>query len=673
MNNTAQIPAELRARDQWVVWRYKGNGKKPQKVPYIPGIGDPASTTNPATWRSYDAALAFYHSRSTYYDGIGYVFAANDPFVGGDIDHSLDEGRLPPTYAEISPSGTGIKFIARATGTYGRKTARGELYSHSRFFTITGNVLPGHEAITDCQEAGEAFAASLGNNVSQHVKTQSGTGNGSRAELARAIPESTWEAGRLLLRTQRQNLIGRARAAAGEETQLALLLRGDYAEFHHRWPFVGLYRADGTLDASQVRAVAANGIKPRNFTFPEYCAIMSALYAADALAKWGTKDAWRAELASLWHKAPAPRYGHRARPAPTPRVKRGRAGSHNVLVEDIYQQLLDHRTGAQAIVTARQIAGVIYCARETVARIIKELVTDGRISTRRLPRHGGLVITFLDVIYSETQEAGCPTPAPEIEPTPNAIEETKKTNSVSSQITRADHSLPTLPADTVWHPPLVLPTLADLAKNYLDLPAPDIGERIVRRKDCEIVDRQTGEVKVSHREGSIYYRRTAKHFALLVAAEYPYTEDEALDAYRAEQQHRKDEAHAEWQCYFARLRHMPDDELIAYIAGRCRTEVHERAREGVAFDQHLYQTRLKCARQQLEWRGLTMPTRKTRIEQQARDDAERAEQARKRATPPKQRLRACQPVRYEHPTSAVDSGAVARAKLFASIRAIEAH
>jgi primase-polymerase (primpol)-like protein len=49
----------------------------------------------------------------------------------------LANDRLPPTYAEISPSGNGIKFIARASGEYGRKTARGEIYSRRRFFMTT--------------------------------------------------------------------------------------------------------------------------------------------------------------------------------------------------------------------------------------------------------------------------------------------------------------------------------------------------------------------------------------------------------------------------------------------------------------------------------------------------------------------------------------------------------
>jgi hypothetical protein len=447
------IPDELKARRQWVVWRYgpkQKNGKR-KKIPYIAGVGDPASTTDPATWRSYAEAVAFYQSRSGYYAGIGYVFSADDPYVGGDIDHCLDAGllsdfgrdHLPATYAEISPSGNGVKFIARATGTYGTKKPLGELYSWGRFFTLTGNALPGHAEITEQQAAVEQFYQAIGGSTSRTVQDSGSAGNGSRAQLAADIPESDWEAGRRLLRTQRENLLGRVRAAAGEETQFALLLRRDYDDFHQRWPFVGIKRADGTLDASQVRAVASQGIRGRGFTFPEYCAIMSALYAAEALAKWGTKEAWRQELAALWDSAPAPRYQRKTRPTSKPKARRGRAGNHADLVEQVYALLQDHRAGAQAVVRADVIAQAIGAHRRTVVTILNELRDAKRITTRRAGQYGGLIITFSDVIYSATPEAAQPTATPEIDPPSPAAEETTKNTCVSSmQIAPVDHISP---------------------------------------------------------------------------------------------------------------------------------------------------------------------------------------------------------------------------------------
>jgi len=59
---------------------------------------------------------------------------------------------------------------------------------------------------------------------------------------------------------------------------------------------------------------------------------------------------------------------------------------------------------------------------------------------------------------------------------------------------------------------------------------------------------------------------------------------------------------------------MSDVDLIAYIGGGCRRGVAELARDGSAFDKHLYQTRLKCARQHLRWRGLKMPAKPTKAQ-----------------------------------------------------------
>ncbi|MEO7908595.1 MAG: hypothetical protein ABIV47_02990 [Roseiflexaceae bacterium] len=109
--NLANIPAELIARVQWVCWCYAldKNGK-PTKIAYTPGTSSKASHSRPSQWRSFAEAVASYQARSDFFAGIGYVFSKDDPYVGGDIDHSLDMERVPPTYAELSPSGNGIKF-----------------------------------------------------------------------------------------------------------------------------------------------------------------------------------------------------------------------------------------------------------------------------------------------------------------------------------------------------------------------------------------------------------------------------------------------------------------------------------------------------------------------------------------------------------------------------------
>src|SRR5215470_4156709 len=86
----ANIPAELAERPQWVVWRYELRSRKDDscywtKVPYTPYTLDKAASNRPASWRSFRAAVACYQERPDYFDGIGYVFLADDPYVGGDI------------------------------------------------------------------------------------------------------------------------------------------------------------------------------------------------------------------------------------------------------------------------------------------------------------------------------------------------------------------------------------------------------------------------------------------------------------------------------------------------------------------------------------------------------------------------------------------------------------
>jgi DNA-binding transcriptional regulator YhcF (GntR family) len=397
------IPAELQARPQWVVWRYEQRNGRWSKVPYTPGTTQRAASNRPGSWRSFSAAVACYHERPDYFDGVGYVFSAEDPYVGGDFDHCLDaqgvlndfaRSFLPTTYAEVSPSGQGVKFIARASLAAGRKTSRAELYGQGRFFTFTGHVLDAqHTTITEQQAAIDSLLAVLSKDTLRH-SGEGRAGGGNRAGRAAQVPESAWEAGRQLLRMEIERLLIRVRKAAGEETQLAVLLRREYAAFHERWPHVGLYRADGTLDASQVRAVAACGIKGRGFSFPEYLALMSHLYAAEALGKWGTKQLWREELVALWERASAPVHPFRPRRAASTRAARGRASDHATLVERVYKLLEEHRAGAEALVRTEELASAAGVHRRTIAAILDELRQDGRITTRRAGRYAGLVVSF---------------------------------------------------------------------------------------------------------------------------------------------------------------------------------------------------------------------------------------------------------------------------------------
>ena len=137
------IPAELKARPQWVTWKSQ-NGTK---VPFDPYTGKHASSTKSHTWASFDIAARAAQSRK--HDGVGYVFASDDPYVGIDLDDCLDDaGVIAPwageivqamgSYTEVSPSGHGLKIwvIGQIPGSV--KTPQIEIYDQARYFTVTG-------------------------------------------------------------------------------------------------------------------------------------------------------------------------------------------------------------------------------------------------------------------------------------------------------------------------------------------------------------------------------------------------------------------------------------------------------------------------------------------------------------------------------------------------------
>ena len=149
------LPIELTSLPQWLLWRYEERDGKRTKVPYR-ATGGRASTTQPDDWTTYEAAVA----AEPDYDGIGFVFAGNG-IVGIDLDNCLVDGKAKPwaaallsrfanTYAEISPSGVGVKVWVRGKLPTERGHRKGwrdgaiEMYERGRFFTVTGNRYGSH-------------------------------------------------------------------------------------------------------------------------------------------------------------------------------------------------------------------------------------------------------------------------------------------------------------------------------------------------------------------------------------------------------------------------------------------------------------------------------------------------------------------------------------------------
>lgn len=159
----SSIPAPLRGRPQWVVWKREERDGRPTKMPYqARHPGRRAKVDDPRTFATFEQAKLAARLNADV-AGVGYVFTADDPFVGIDIDRCLtSDARVEPwareyvralgtTYGEVSPSGLGIKFVAlgalpgdgkgRRRNGYGpAKDGAIEAYCQGRFFALTGDV-----------------------------------------------------------------------------------------------------------------------------------------------------------------------------------------------------------------------------------------------------------------------------------------------------------------------------------------------------------------------------------------------------------------------------------------------------------------------------------------------------------------------------------------------------
>ena len=165
----AQIPAVLKAKEQWVCWRTEDREGTPTKVPVDPATGGYASVTRPGTWTDFTTALKYYRG-SEAVDGIGFVFTADDAYAGVDLDDCRDPKtgevadwavailRRLASYTEWSPSGTGAHVIVEADiPAGGNRAGHLEMYDRERYFTVTGDRVPG--APRTVEDRGEALRA----------------------------------------------------------------------------------------------------------------------------------------------------------------------------------------------------------------------------------------------------------------------------------------------------------------------------------------------------------------------------------------------------------------------------------------------------------------------------------------------------------------------------------
>lgn len=164
-----QAPAVLRELKQWLVWKFEPNpkpGKKDLKVPHyaksgtkrgwFPGVRGKkigqGSVEEMPLLVTFEEAKAAAIQRGM--EGVGLAMVEGCPVTALDFDHCVTDGAIDPeverliigTYAEISPSGNGVRAFVRGNlgdrsdahpddGSFGFET-----YASSRFVTFTGNM-----------------------------------------------------------------------------------------------------------------------------------------------------------------------------------------------------------------------------------------------------------------------------------------------------------------------------------------------------------------------------------------------------------------------------------------------------------------------------------------------------------------------------------------------------
>ena len=169
----AAVPAVLRRADAWLCWRAEVRDGRPTKVPTSPDTGRDTDATA-ARW-TFDQAVA--GAKTHGLDGVGFALDGDHglDLVGVDIDHCRDPetGEIHPgaleivraldSYAEVSPSATGLRVFVLGTKPGPRCKRAGafdgfevEVYDAGRYLTVTGHRTDG--APPDVRPAQEALA-----------------------------------------------------------------------------------------------------------------------------------------------------------------------------------------------------------------------------------------------------------------------------------------------------------------------------------------------------------------------------------------------------------------------------------------------------------------------------------------------------------------------------------
>ena len=254
------IPAEIKAHPQWVMWKAIKREGKVTKPPFMPN-GEYAKANAPETWSSFTTCRLAYKGKIHGFDGVGYVLTEDDPFVGID----LDKCRCPAfdlilpwaqviideidSYTEASPSGKGIRIFASGAPLppNGRKKGSVEVYDSGRYLTVTGNHIPGTpKNIQNRSEKvlsfHERYFGSIQESIAPTLTVQSGTDLDISERLQKAFSSENGEKVKRLFEGDKSGYPSQSEADIALCSYLAFWLNRDPSMIDQAFRRSGLMR-----------------------------------------------------------------------------------------------------------------------------------------------------------------------------------------------------------------------------------------------------------------------------------------------------------------------------------------------------------------------------------------------------------------------------------------------
>jgi hypothetical protein len=182
------VPAELRRLPGWLLWRHEGERKVPSYVNGQRRAGAQGSPEDRAKLATFDQARARLCEGG--YTGLGLAMLPDFGITALDFDDAVTDGDVNPkvmelvagTYAEISPSGTGVRafMLGDLTGRdlskegFAEHGFKFESYAQRQFVTVTGDTLDllgGPESLCELTPAVREHAAARFADQGEHTST----------------------------------------------------------------------------------------------------------------------------------------------------------------------------------------------------------------------------------------------------------------------------------------------------------------------------------------------------------------------------------------------------------------------------------------------------------------------------------------------------------------------